>query len=176
MVKIVPALAMALAACAWAAGQSTAPKPQVEWLTIDSLNKLSATTTRPMLIKVYTGWCVYCRQMDAAVWRDHQAAAWVNQKFYPAQFDGEQRDSATWTGLRFGFNPKFGINLLTAELLDGNITYPGTVIICPDGFKMVLNGAKSLHDVEAALKYVVSGAYKTTAFEVWTNNFVATGR
>ncbi len=147
-------------------------KKGVEWQQPESLGLYRFDPNdKPILVDVYTDWCHYCKLMDASTWQDASVSAYVNANFVAVKFNAESRDSLAWNGKRYGYQPRYKVNMLAVELLKGNMVYPSTVIITPAGDIQVLRGALKPGEIELALTYYGSGSYKAMDFVSFQSNF-----
>ena len=140
-------------------GKGKKPKQGILWLSIPEMERRQLTEERPILVKVFTTWCVYCKQMDATTWQNDSVIAYVNAHFYAVKFDAEQKTPVSWAGESFAFEPRYNINMLTAKLLKGNITFPSLAILPTSGESVVLTGARSAAELEQPLKFFGTPAH-----------------
>ena len=149
----------------------------VQWQTADKLAGYSFNSLdKPILVEVYTNWCHYCKLMDGTTWRHTELANYVNENFYAVKLNAEAKDSLIWNGKQFYYSPRYKVNMLAAALLKGNMVYPSTVIISPDGDVQVLRGALKAAELQLALTYYGSGSYRRQDFEAYMRGFSRTWR
>lgn len=149
----------------------------VQWAPAEELAKYAfKLSDKPILLDVYTDWCHYCKLMDATTWRHNELAAYVNEYFYPVKLNAETKDSLRWNGKVFAYVPRYKVHMLAAELLKGNMVYPSTVIIAPNGDIQVLRGALKAAELQLALTYYGSGNYRHQDFEQYMRSFSRTWR
>lgn len=147
-------------------------KKSVAWLSPQAAQARLQVAQKPLLIDVYTTWCQYCRLMDATIWRHDSVAAYVGQHFIAIKFDAESKAPVSWQGTEYVYQPRFKVHQLAVNWLQGNMVYPSTVLVPPEGDAQVIPGALKIAEVEALLKYYGSGAYLQTRFEDFKQAFI----
>ncbi|TAD86029.1 MAG: thioredoxin family protein [Bacteroidetes bacterium] len=152
MVNILKQLLILVLALGLLSGKGKKQKPTILWLSIAEMERRQLTQERPVVVKVFTKWCVYCKQMDATTWVNDSVVAYVNRHYYAIKFDAELKTPISWAGETFEYNPRYKINMLTAKLLNGNITFPSTAILPAVGSGKVLTGFKTAQELQLALK------------------------
>lgn len=170
MVKV-PALfwfCLLLPALVW--GQKKAA-PATFWLSPADAQNRNLAAPRPLLIDVYTDWCVYCKAMDRQTWRNAEVVKYLQQHFYPIKFNAEQKDTVQWQGQAYIFQPRYKVHTLAAHWLQGNMVYPSTVIQPPSGEPIILTGFVSVKELEPVLKYFGEGHYQKTHWQAFKENY-----
>lgn len=146
--------------------------PTVNWISADSLSKIYANNPRPILVDVYTDWCQYCRLMDKTTWRNDSVIAYLTPNFYTVKLNAETKNDLEWLGETFSYHPNYKVHMLAAKLLEGNMVYPSTVIIPPNGATpIVLRGMLTVAETAPILTYFGSKAYLTTTWKEYKANF-----
>jgi thioredoxin-related protein len=125
-----------------------------EWSTI---MKLRSQEKKPILIDVYTTWCIYCKKMDAKTYKSDSVRNYLKEHFYRFKFNAESKDSLEWNGKMYGFNSRYKIHDLVANFAQ-SIAFPTTVVIPPDGQPFSISGELDVKEMETILKYF-NGAY-----------------
>ncbi len=153
------------------AQSSSKHKKGVAWLSPQAAQARLQVAQKPLLIDVYTTWCQYCRLMDATIWRHDSVAAYVAEYFIAIKFDAESKVPVSWQGTEYLYQPRFKVHQLAVNWLQGNMVYPSTVLVPPEGAAQVIPGALKVAEVETLLKYYGSGAYLQTRFEDFKQAF-----
>jgi len=157
----------------FASGQGKAKKSPMAWLTVAEAQAKMDAETRPVLVDVYTDWCHYCKVMDATTWVNPQVTDYVARNFYPVKFNAESKEPASWMGKDFEYKPAYKVHMLAAAWLLGNIVYPSTVIIPPNGAEpIVIPGVIEVKDLEPVLNYFGEKHYLTTTWEAYKSSFI----
>jgi thioredoxin-related protein len=175
MLKVIAIAFMGIIGWTAAAMRPPAPRPTgyaLQWLTLKEAQDKTKGQPRVILMDIYTDWCYWCKVMEKNTYTDARVAAYVADKFYPVRFNAESKDSVSWKGQSFAFNPSYKVNELALSLTKGHLAYPTTVIITPDDrAPQYISGYLKPVDIEPVLKYFGEGAYKTTSYQVFKKNF-----
>jgi thioredoxin-related protein len=153
------------------------PQPSsVKWYTIQEAEKLNKQNPRPIFVDTYTDWCGWCKKMDKETFTNSVISDILNNKFYPAKFDAEGRDSVTIFGKTFINDGKAGkAHQLAVALLNGQLSYPTVVFLVPqkDGKIHVqpVPGFRDPKDMEVLLSYFADKAYDTRSYEDFQKSF-----
>lgn len=158
-----------LALIAWDAPKKIKP---INWMTPQGMEVKQLSREKPVLVKIYTDWCVYCKQMDATTWVNDSLENYVNSHFYAIKIDAEHQDSYIWQGEIFEYKPRFKVNMLAVKLLQGNMVYPSLVIIPTHGEPIILPGAYTAKSLEKILKYYGDDYNEKLSEEAWDKIFV----
>jgi thioredoxin-related protein len=103
-------------------------------LSFSALQDSMIKKPKPILIKIYTDWCVYCKMQDQQLKKSDSLKNIINKNFYFAELDAETTDSIYFNGKGYGYKAggiSAGINEL-AEILgkqNGQLTYPAIIIL-----------------------------------------------
>ena len=153
-------------------GQKKVEKAVVPWLTVSQAQTKWDAEKRPVLVDVYTDWCVYCKVMDKTIWGNPQVAAYVKQYFYPIKFNAESKEPASWMGKTYEFKPAYKVHMLAAKWLLGNMVYPSTVILLPNGGEpVIITGVIELKELETILHYFGEDHYRNTAWKDYKTSY-----
>lgn len=100
----------------------------VEWQEALVLQKLQP---RKIYVHVYADWCTWCAKMEATAYKDSLVVSVLNNDYYPVKFNAERKDSMEYKGFVFTFEPsgEHGFHQLASSLLNGEMSYPGLVIL-----------------------------------------------
>jgi len=150
------------------------PTAKINWMTWQEVAEAQKKEPRKVVVDVYTGWCGWCKRMDAATYEHPQVVKFINDNFYAIKFDAETREEISFGGKTYKFVPQGyrGYHELAADILNGQMSYPTTVYIDekmnvifpvpgflePGRFDMVSN-------------YVFSNSFKTMKWEEFDKTF-----
>lgn len=151
--------------------QAKKDRKPVNWLTVQQVENLMRKETRPVIVDVYTGWCAYCKLMDATTWKNDSVRQYIAQHFYAIKLDAESKAPISWQGTEYLYKEKYKVHDWAIKLLRGSIVYPSLVIIPEKGAWQVLPGAFTATELEAALKYYGSKANERIDFETYHRQF-----
>lgn len=153
---------------------AASPKGAMQWLSLQEAQDRSKGQPKVIIMDIYTDWCYWCKVMEKNTYEDPRVAAYVQDKFYPVRFNAETRNSITWKGHSFAYNPDYKVNELAVDLTRGNLSYPTTVIITPDDqAPQFMTGYLKPADLEPVLKYFGEGIYKTKSYRDFRKDFHA---
>lgn len=123
---------------------------------------------KKIFLDIYTGWCGWCKKMDATTFKDEDVVKAINKYYYPIKLDAEMPESITFNGHEFiNPNPKpvrgrRGTHQLPASLLDYKLTYPSYVIMDENTNRLVVyKGYKKKDDMLGILDFFGTNQYLT---------------
>lgn len=149
-------------------GQKKADKAELPWLSVSQAQKKWDVEKRPVLVDVFTDWCHYCKVMDKTIWSNPLVTAYVEKHFYPIKFNAESKIPATWMGKTYEFKATYKVHMLAAEWLLGNMVYPSTVIIPPNGGEpVIIPGVIELEELEPILHYFGEDHYQNIEWKAF---------
>lgn len=144
---------------------------KINWLTIEEAEVLNKKEPKKILIDLYTDWCGWCKKMDAQTFSNPEVAAYINKKYYAVKMNAEQRESITFKGQKYDFNPtatRNGANQLAADLgtSNGRLGFPTVVVLDENLDKLTTDpGFKDIPSMNKLLKYFGDNFYKTLNWE-----------
>lgn len=98
------------------------------------LHKLQQQSPRPVLVKIYTGWCGICKIQDKQVAKSQELKTLLAQNFYYLELDAETKQSITINNITYTFTPHGltgGMHALAAQLNPIG-SYPAWILLSPD--------------------------------------------
>jgi thioredoxin-related protein len=171
MIKVITSLLLMFATLS-VFGQKKSEKAALPWLSVSQAQQKWDADKRPVIVDVYTDWCHYCKVMDKTIWANPEVANYVKQHFYPIKFNAESKEPATWMGKTYEFKPVYKVHMLAAEWLLGNMVYPSTVILPPNGGEpVIIPGVIELNELETILHYFGEDHYRKTAWNTYKASY-----
>lgn len=148
------------------------PKQKVQWLKWKEIEQLQAKNQKPLLIDIYTDWCVYCKKMDKKIYSNPKVVDYINQHYYPIKLNAEQNELIRYKGKNYQFSNFYKVHEWVLYLTQGNVVYPTTVVIPINGDPYFLAGELDLQTMEKVLRF---GAESTQnqSFENFMKDFKA---
>jgi thioredoxin-related protein len=146
---------------------AAAPAEEIHWMTsIDELQAKMAQNPKKVIIDMYTGWCGWCKKMDAATYTNPALVKYVNNNFYAVKFDAERQDTIHFQGKDYYYAPQYKANGFALELLKGSMSYPTTVFML-ENFQQPtpIPGYRDVKEMETFLTYFGDNAYRHQKFE-----------
>ena len=104
----------------------------INWIDIETAEKLSDSINKRIFIDFSTSWCGWCKKMDAETFANPIIAKYMNENYYCVKFDAESRDTITFNGQVFtnrtpvGGRP--GPHDFAITVLHGQMSYPSYAI------------------------------------------------
>ena len=151
------------------------PAPSAErlkWMTLVDVTESLEKEKRPILIDLYTDWCGWCKIMDKKTYANKNVMQYLQDKFYPVRVNAESRETITWNGKTYSFNPNYRSNEFAVYVTQGRLEFPTTVIIPADGSEpQAIPGYLEPKDFELIVKYFGEGGYGKTPFDEYRKNF-----
>lgn len=158
-----------------APAEAVASDKEIHWMTMDEVQVAMKKKPKKVFVDVYTDWCGWCKVMDKKTFSNPEVIKYVNQNFYAVKFNAEQKDSLRFNGKMYGFSPEMRANTLAVELLNGQLSYPTSVVL-EENFAnpQAIPGYLDVKTIEKILKYIAGNVYKTKAFPDFDKEFVST--
>jgi thioredoxin-related protein len=154
-------------------GSKPASKPgNLNWMTIEEVNQAMKVQKRPILVDLYTDWCYWCKVMDKKTYTNKKVIEYLETRFYSIKLNAETREKVSWEGKVYSFNPSYKTNDIALYFTGGQLAYPTTVIIPPDGSgPQAIPGYLTPKDIEIILKYFGEDKYGKVSFEKYRREF-----
>ncbi len=149
---------------------NTVPKKKDLWQSWKEIQALSKQEKKPILVDIYTNWCVYCHKMDATTYKNDSVYQYLKEHFYRFKFNGESRDTLEWNNKKFAFNNNYQLHDFYVYVANGNLMLPTTVIIMPDGQPFATAGYMDITAMEKMLKYFIT-SYPAVKFADYNTIF-----
>ncbi|MCX6199908.1 MAG: DUF255 domain-containing protein [Bacteroidetes bacterium] len=147
----------------------------IHWMTLDQAQEAQKKNPKKIFMHVYATWCRWCKMEDSVAFRNSQIADYINRNFYPVKFNAETKSTVTFKGKPFNFikDENYFVNELAPYLLNGRMSYPGTVILDESTNVMnVRNGYIEPVYLELVLNYYGSNSYKEMKLEDFDDGFI----
>ncbi len=147
-----------------AAGDQRAAQTKIKWLDFEQAAVLNRTEPKKIFVDVYTSWCSWCKVMDKETFTDPLIIEYINRKYHPVKFDGEEKGSVSFRGKVY--ESKGGFHELAAFLLQEKMIYP-TYVILDEDFNILepIRGFKKAPQLDAILKYYAEDHYVKTDYD-----------
>lgn len=103
-------------------------------ISFKELEQKMTQQPKPILIKMYTGWCAICKIQDKQIEKDKALQEILANNYYYLELDAESRTPITFNGTVYKFVPHGtgGLHELAAQLGDAKGSYPCWVLLSPD--------------------------------------------
>ncbi len=146
---------------------------EIHWITsIDELQQKMQQNPKKVYVYVYTGWCGWCKKMDATTFQNPDLIKYINTNFYALKLDAERQDVIHFQGKEYKFEPQYRANTFAVELLKGQMSYPTTVLML-ENFQSPtpIPGFHTVKEMELFLSYFGDNAYKHEKFEDFQKSY-----
>jgi uncharacterized protein YyaL (SSP411 family) len=163
--------------CGWLLIFSCAQKPapegaKLKWMTLQEAAAALAKEKRPLLIDLYTDWCGWCKVMEKDTYRNKNVVDYLQTKFYAVKLDAETREVLKWNDTEYKYNNRYQANDFAVYLTRGELSYPTTAIIPPDGQPFSMTGYLKPAEIEMFIKYFSDpNGYGKTTLQDYEKNF-----
>ena len=101
----------------------------IHWLTLTEVQQKMKERPKKVFIDFYTGWCGWCKRMEATTFTNPALIKYMNNNFYALRFDAESKESFQFMGKEYHFEPQYKANTFAVELLKGQMGYPTSVFM-----------------------------------------------
>lgn len=107
---------------------------ELNWTSIHDIEDSMAIQPKPILVKIETPWCGYCKMMDQKVYPAKKITKELNQNYYYIKLNAEENQSITLNDTTYIYRMNFGkrgIQQLAEKWAkhDGVMKYPTTVVL-----------------------------------------------
>jgi len=146
---------------------------KINWMTWDEMvaQREKDTIKKKIFMDLYTGWCGWCKKMDATTFLDPSIVSYMNDNYYPVKFDAETRDTINFNNHMFtNSDPSFVKSSPNARgrthwfahsLLEGQLSYPSYVVLDENFVRlMIWKGYKTQEELIGILVFFASDQYK----------------
>lgn len=107
---------------------------ELSWTSIHDIEDSMAKEVKPILVKIETPWCGYCKLMDKKVYPYKKVTKELTKNYYCIKLNAEENQTIELNDTTYNFKI-YGGNRGIQELArkwgkrDGQIKYPTTVIL-----------------------------------------------
>ncbi|NOQ27278.1 MAG: DUF255 domain-containing protein [Bacteroidales bacterium] len=153
---------------------SFAQEEAVKWYSFEEALELNKTDHRKIFIDVYTGWCGWCKKMDAGTFANPAIAKILNEEYYAVKFDAETNDTINYGGKQFineGGRSRSPHQLAVA-LLKGKMSYPSVAYLNEQNQLLTsVPGYYTPDRLEPILMFFAEDAFNSQSFEDYQKSF-----
>lgn len=131
-------------------------------LTFPQLEDSVEVIPKPIVIKIYTDWCVYCKLQDKQILKSDSLKELLNRNFYYLELNAEMEETLLFNNVKYDFKPNGlsgGVHTL-AETLgseNGELSYP-ILVVLDSSYRILyrFKGLTSEKDLLRVLKELVT--------------------
>jgi thioredoxin-related protein len=148
---------------------------QVQWKNINEAEQLAIKSNKKIMVKVYTNWCGWCKEMDRSTFPDENLTKVLNDNYIATIFNAEQPEAVRWNGIENKFiatgNGR-GYHELTKKWLGDKMTYPTIVILNEQGQMIqAIPGYRKPLELEQILAYFAINGHHKFPFNEFQQNY-----
>ena len=128
---------------------------EITWYDLETAVDLCEEDKRPIFIDIYTGWCGWCKKMDAETFKDEDVVQYMNEHYYAVKMDAESREPIAFKEVLYEYKMygKNGYNELAVNLLGGSMSFPSFVILSKRQVKLTtITGYKKPRELMKSLE------------------------
>ena len=114
----------------------SAQEDQIQWLNFEQLEDSLSVKPKKVFIDFYADWCVYCKKMDKAAFKDEKIIELLNSEYYAVKMNAETPETIVFGGDSYSNkelgqkrNPTHEIPLLLASRENRPFSLPAMVIL-----------------------------------------------
>lgn len=142
----------------------------IKWMTLDEITVAQKTTPKPVIVDLYTSWCVWCKKMDESTFSDPTLISYINKNFYVLKFDAEAQQSVTFKDKVYDVQKINNRNVHQLAWdwgnVNGRIGYPTIVILDNNMDKLqAFPGFKDVDAMTSLAKFYGDGIYKNKSWQ-----------
>ena len=127
---------------------------EITWYDFETAVDLAKEDKKPIFIDIYTGWCGWCKKMDADTYSKPDIAKLINKNFIPVKFNPELKQSYEVNGQTMS-----GPELLSMLSGGQRIGYPTTFFLSTEKNKVqMVSGYKGPEDFAQILEQKIEWA------------------
>lgn len=109
----------------------------VTWTKFEDLSDSIAKEKKPVIVKIETPWCGYCKLMESKVYMNKGFSKRVGKNYYFVKLDADSKEAINFRSKEYEyiqFSGEKGVHSLAKELaeVDGVLRYPTTVVLNSD--------------------------------------------
>ncbi len=144
---------------------------KIKWMSFTQAVEANKKQPKKIFIDIYTGWCGWCKKMDASTFMNDTVAGYMNEKFYAVKLDAETKDTITFNDHQFFFMPEYKANSLALSLLNGKMSYP-TFVIMDEKVQLLspVPGFQTVPQLMPVLKYFGENIYLSQNWADYSNS------
>ncbi|MEY2828468.1 MAG: hypothetical protein RIQ33_326 [Bacteroidota bacterium] len=154
--------------------QAAEPASLVKWIDFKKAFEENKKVPKPFLIDIYTDWCGWCKHMMKTTYSNPAIAEYINNYFYPIQYNAEGKDTITFKDSVY-INRGTGnrsVHDLTYQLIGNKLSYPTTVFLFNDlKSQAPVPGYLNEKQIEPVLLFFAETVYMNSTFEDFNEYF-----
>ncbi|MDZ4808924.1 MAG: thioredoxin family protein [Bacteroidota bacterium] len=100
-------------------------------ISLDQLRDSMTIHPKPILLRITTDWCVYCKLQDAQLAKDDSIEKLLRSYFYFTELDAESKEPVFFNGITYNYQSTNRVHELAEKLgsENGQIAYPVMIVL-----------------------------------------------
>ncbi len=146
----------------------------IHWLSMTEIQIKMREKPKKVFIDFYTGWCGWCKRMEATTFQNPALIKYINNNYYAMRFDAESQYSFNFNGKEYHFDPQYKANTFAVEMLKGQMGYPTSVFML-ENFQnpTPIAGYHPVKEMEMFLLYFGDNIFRHQQLGDYQKNFVS---
>ncbi|CAN5418346.1 hypothetical protein BH11BAC2_BH11BAC2_20230 [soil metagenome] len=138
----------------------------IKWMSFEEAVAKCDKNPKKIFIDVYTGWCGWCKRMDATTFKDSSIINYMTEHYYAVKLDAETKDTIHFKDKIFTYKTESKANELALSLLNGQMSYPSFVFL-DEKYQLLspLQGFNTVEQITPVLRYFGENIYLTKKWE-----------
>ncbi len=149
---------------------STAALAQVNWADLSKAQEMARQQHKKIMIKVYTNWCGWCKQMDANTFSNEFVSKYLNDNYICVKFNAESNEKVVFDGKTYGKTGSY--HDLVSRWMGNQFVYPTTILLDENGnLIQAIQGYFAPNDFEKIATYFASNSHLSTPWQTYVQNY-----
>jgi len=115
---------------------SFAQTAEIKWMTLPEAEAAMKKKPKKIFVDIYTGWCGWCKRLDATTYQDQEVVKYINENFYSVKLDAEMKEPVTYQGKEYNFDASRKMNLVASQFMGASSGYP-TLTYLDENFRVL---------------------------------------
>ena len=99
----------------------------IKWMTWEQVAEAQKTKPKKIFVDVYTGWCGWCKKMDATTFENPVIIEQLNKDFYAIKFDAESKASINFNGKTYENKGRY--HDIATEYMGNQLGFPTSLYL-----------------------------------------------
>ena len=146
----------------------------IHWLSMTEIQMKMREKPKKVFIDFYTGWCGWCKRMEATTFQNPALIKYINNNYYAMRFDAESQYTFNFNGKEYHYDPQYKANTFAVEMMKGSMGYP-TSLFMLENFQnpTPIPGYHPVKEMEMFLLYFGDNIYRHQQMNDYQKTFVS---
>lgn len=138
----------------------------INWLKPEQIGKQGKKKKRPVIMYLYTDWCISCKVMEKTSFGDRELAKQLNENYYAIKIDAAQAQEIEFMGQSYKGTTNKQPHEIAHKFLNKNFKMPAIVIFDEElNFVTSINGYLMKNHLIPLSEYFLKKEYKKQSFQ-----------